>query len=120
MPGSPISAPREIRFRWYLQVEKYGKTVPEVCSIFGMSEKTYYKWYKSDHGLGSNEYKPRARHPETKIYGLAEDVLLEAKKKYNYGPRKMRLYLKNGDQVLTETWLYQYRPFTTISYPVGY
>ena len=35
-------------------------------------------------------------------------------------PVEMRLYLKAGDQVLTETWLYQYRPFTTISYPTGY
>jgi len=31
----------------------------------------------------------------------------------------MRLFLKAGDKVLTETWLYQYRPFTTIPYPVG-
>lgn len=109
MPGSPISAPREIRFRWYLQVEKYGKTVPEVCSIFGMSPKTYYKWYKQDHGLGPNEYKPRARHPDAKIFGLVEDVLLEAKKKYNYGPNKMRLHLKKelGVKVST-TAIYKY------------
>jgi periplasmic glucans biosynthesis protein len=33
---------------------------------------------------------------------------------------EMRLYLKAGDQVLTETWLYQYRPFSTVSYPVGF
>lgn len=26
-------------------------------------------------------------------------------------PVDMRLYLKNGDQTLTETWLYQYQPF---------
>ncbi|HTJ58670.1 MAG TPA: glucan biosynthesis protein D [Devosiaceae bacterium] len=26
------------------------------------------------------------------------------------GPVEMRLYLKNGDQTLTETWLYQYHP----------
>jgi len=25
-------------------------------------------------------------------------------------PIDMRLYLKNGDQTLTETWLYQYQP----------
>jgi glucans biosynthesis protein len=25
-------------------------------------------------------------------------------------PVDMRLYLKNGDQTLTETWLYQYQP----------
>ncbi len=35
-------------------------------------------------------------------------------------PVEMRLYLKAGGEVLTETWLYQYRPFSTISYPVGY
>jgi glucans biosynthesis protein len=26
-------------------------------------------------------------------------------------PVEMRLFLKMGDQVLTETWLYQYHPF---------
>jgi periplasmic glucans biosynthesis protein len=26
-------------------------------------------------------------------------------------PVEMRLYLRNGDQVLSETWLYQYHPF---------
>jgi len=29
------------------------------------------------------------------------------------GPVDMRLYLKNGDQTLTETWLYQYHPVET-------
>ena len=28
-------------------------------------------------------------------------------------PVEMRLYLKSGDRVLTETWLYQYHPFVT-------
>jgi glucans biosynthesis protein len=28
-------------------------------------------------------------------------------------PVEMRLYLKNGDKILTETWLYQYLPFPT-------
>lgn len=93
MPGSPLSATRDIRFRWYLQVEKYGKTVDEVCAIFGMTKKTYYKWYKRDHGIGPNEYKPRSRHPDAKIFGIVADVLVEAKRKYNYGPEKMRLHL---------------------------
>ena len=35
-------------------------------------------------------------------------------------PVDMRVFLRQGDTVLTETWLYQYRPFTTISYPMGY
>lgn len=35
-------------------------------------------------------------------------------------PVEMRLYLKSGDRVLTETWLYQYHPFVTDARPVGY
>ena len=35
-------------------------------------------------------------------------------------PVEMRLYLKSGDKVLTETWLYQYHPFATDARPVGY
>lgn len=87
------AAPKEMRFRWYKQVEEYGKTVEDVCDIFGMSEKTYYKWYKRDHGLGSNQYKNRGEHPHTKIRGKARVLLVEAKQKYNYGPAKMRLFL---------------------------
>ena len=30
-----------------------------------------------------------------------------------HDPVEMRLFLKMGDQVLTETWLYQYHPFPT-------
>lgn len=83
-----------MRFRWYRQVEKYGKTVSEVCDIFGISRKTYYKWYRRDHGLGSNQYKNREQHPHTKIKGKVRTLLVEAKKSYNYGPEKMRLHIK--------------------------
>ena len=109
MPGSPISASREIRFRWYLQVEKYNKTVSEICIIFGMSKKTYYKWYKKDHGYNSGEYKPRSTHPKTKIKGLVESVLLEAKEKYNYGPLKMKIHLERELGVIVSTTaIYKY------------
>lgn len=83
-----------MRFRWYRQVEEYGKTVPAVCDIFGISRKTYYKWYRHDHGLGSNQYKNRALHPHTKIKDRVRVLLVEAKEKYNYGPEKMHWYLK--------------------------
>ena len=35
-------------------------------------------------------------------------------------PVEMRLYLKMGTEVLTETWLYQYHPFDTDARPIGY
>jgi len=94
MPGSPLSAPRHLRFRWYRQVERYHKTISDVCSIFGISKKTYHKWYNRDHGYGSPYYHPRRPHPHTKLTPSIGLAVYRAKERYNYGPEKMRLYLK--------------------------
>lgn len=94
MPGSSLSAPRDVRFRWYLQVEKHGKRIEEVCSIFGISKKTYHKWYNRDHGYGPSQHRPRRMHPQTKLTPRIREIVREAKEKYNYGPLKMRLLLK--------------------------
>lgn len=93
MKESSRCAPREIRFRWYRQVEAYGKPVPEVCDIFGISRKTYYKWYRRDHGLGPSQYKARAIHPHTKLTPEIKVAVVGAKLQLNYGPQKMHDYL---------------------------
>ena len=93
MAGSALSAPKEMRFRWYRQVEQYGKTVDEVCGIFGISRKTYYKWYRRDYGLEPGVRKPRKTHPHLKITGGLYKIIVEAKEKYNYGSKKMSVYL---------------------------
>ena len=36
-----IVYPPELRGKWYLQVEKHGKTVTEVCRTFGISGIRY-------------------------------------------------------------------------------
>lgn len=87
-------APREMRFRWYRLVEQDGKPVQEICGLFGISRKTYYKWYRRDHGLGSNQYKNRKEHPHRKLTPKAKVFIVSEKQKYNYGPEKMRLRLK--------------------------
>lgn len=95
MPRHTPAYPREVRFRWYRQAEQGGMTVNKVCDIFGISRKTYYKWYRKDHGLGSNEYKSRKEHPHTKLTPQAKVFIVSEKKKYNYGPEKMRIRLKD-------------------------
>ena len=57
----------KIRQKWYFLVEKAGKTVDEVCDLYFISRKTYYKWKKKDQG--TRMYCPRKEHPETKIKG---------------------------------------------------
>jgi len=103
------AAPRELRFRWYRQVEEYEKTIKEVCSIFGISRKTYYKWYRHDHGMGSNQYKNRSMHPQTKIKDGVRVAIVKAKEKYNYGPAKMRLHLRDHEHVdISTTAIYKF------------
>lgn len=109
MPGSPLSAPREMRFRWYLQVDKHGKSIKEVCGIFGISRKTYYKWRSKDYPSGSPAYHSRSPHPALKLTGRVRWVIYEAKRKYNYGPNKMRLYLKEHlGLAVSNTVIYRY------------
>jgi IS30 family transposase len=109
MSGTPLSAPREIRARWYLQAEKYGRSIREVCQIFGMSKKTYYKWYNLDHHLSFRDSKRRAIHPLTKLIPRFKMIIYETKIKYNYGPKKMKIYLekKHGLKV-TANIIYRY------------
>jgi transposase len=109
MAGSPLSSPRELRFRWYLQVEKYNKSITEVCEIFGISRKTFYKWFNKDHGYGSNKHRSRRIHPHTKLTPNIKVIVYENKINYNYGPKKMQLFLKNNYKVnVSTTTIYKY------------
>lgn len=57
----------KLRRKWYFLVEKTGKIVDEICDLYLISRKTYYKWRKKD--LGSRIYISKKKHPETKIKG---------------------------------------------------
>lgn len=95
MPGSPLAAPRGMRFRWYLQVDKYHKSVNEVCQIFGISRKTYYKWRRRDYGYERNQYAPRKDHPNLKLTPNIRCAIYQTKILYGYGPKKMKRYIRD-------------------------
>ena len=109
MAGSKLSAHKEVRARWYLQVDKYGKSVTEVCNIFGISRKTYYKWYRRDHPIYKIGKPPRRMHPQTKIFGNIRVLIVETKLKYNYGPKKMSIWLeKNHNLSISHQAIYKF------------
>lgn len=109
MPGLPLSAPREIRARWYLQADRYGKTIKEVGEIFGISRKTYYKWRLHDFGPSDHRYHQRKCHPNLKLTPKIKVAIYEAKRTYNYGPEKMRLFLKDKHGLaVSTTIIYRY------------
>lgn len=109
MAGTPLSAPREMRARWYLQVDKYGKSVKWVCDVFGISRKTYYKWYNLDHNLVRRNSKRRWFHPQTKLTPEVRMIVYAQKIKYNYGPEKMRVFLRDNHQIyVSKIAIYKY------------
>jgi transposase len=109
MPVSPLAAPRELRARWYLQVDKYGKSITEVCAIFGISRKTYYKWRFKDFGPSDHRYQSRKDHPNLKLTPQIKVAIFNAKETYNYGPLKMAYFIRARCGVsLSPTVIYRY------------
>lgn len=85
---------REQRFRWYLQVDKYNKSVKEVCKIFGISRKCYYKWRLRDFGKRGNKYLPAKNQPNIKLTYEVRKFIEQQKQITNYGPLKMKLLVQ--------------------------
>lgn len=82
----------KIRQKWYFLVEQAGKTVPEVCDLYAISRKTYYKWRAIDRG--SRVHVPHKTHPDTKLKGAVKVFVCAEKLRINYGPKKMSLLVQ--------------------------
>ena len=96
-----------VRQKWYFLVEKVGKTVDEVCDLYFISRKTYYKWRNIDHA--NRKYIPKKEHPGTKIKGDIKIFICNEKKRINYGPLKMRLLIKRRFNVdISTTAIYKF------------
>ena len=87
-PAYPVM----IRRKWYFLVEKAGKTVDEVCQMYMVPRKTYYKWKAIDQG--DRGHIARKEHPETKLKGEVREFVVKEKLRINYGPKKMKLLVK--------------------------
>jgi transposase InsO family protein len=99
--------PPKIRQKWYFLVEKAGKTVNEVCDLYAISRKTYYKWRALDHA--DRNHVPKKEHPETKIKGKVRICISEEKLRLNYGPKKMHLLVKRRFGIsISTTSIYEF------------
>ena len=97
---APAYSPK-IRSKWYFLVEKAGKTVAEVCGMYAISKKTYYKWRNIDRG--PRKYIPKKEHPQTKLKGEIKTFVCEEKLRINYGPKKMKLLVKRRFNLTVST-----------------
>jgi transposase InsO family protein len=106
---NPVEYPKELRGRWYLQVQKHKKPVAEVCKIFGIARKTYYKWYKVDHAGRSARGEHPKEQPAIKLTREVKDLIKQEKLRTGYGPEKMRLLLiRRLSLKVSTTIIYRY------------
>lgn len=94
MPGSPLKYNRDVRARWYLLADRDGQPIHKICTTFGISRKTYYKWRHRDLGPSDHRYRSRKLHPQAKLTGRVRLLVHDLKTRYNYGPRKMAIVLR--------------------------
>ena len=57
------SQPLESKVAWF-RCREEGMTVVKICELFGMSRKTYYKWYKRYKEEGVEGLSERSRRPK--------------------------------------------------------
>ena len=106
---NPTTYPKELRARWYLSVERDHRTVTETCRIFGLSRKTYHKWYRLDHGYRHPGYQAHRAQPNLKLTPGVCQLIQEEKRLTNYGPLKMKLLLKRRlGLAVSTTIIYRY------------
>lgn len=86
-PKQTPAYPAKVRQKRYFLVDKAGKTVKEVCRLYFISKKTYYKWRAID--SSNREHVPKKEHPQTKLKGEIKIFVCEEKKRINYGPRNL-------------------------------
>ena len=79
----------------------------EVCGLYFISRKTYYKWRKKDGG--NRTHVSKKEHPGTKIKGEIKVFICDEKTRINYGPLKMKLLIKRRFNVdISTTAIYKF------------
>ena len=75
-----------------------GTPVTEVCGHYGISRKTFYKWYGryQESGRDFHALKDRSRRPHThprSVPKRVEERVVAMRRKTRYGPRRLAYYL---------------------------
>lgn len=81
---------------WFQRYEEIGN-VSQVCSEFGISRKTFYKWWPCYAKRGLAGLKDRSRRPKSHPKSVPEgtvQLILKLRHKSNYGPRRLAFYLE--------------------------
>lgn len=86
----------KMRISWFNHVKKVTGNVAKICRYYGISRKTYYKWYdryleKGTCGLVELSRRPFYSPEATKAEIVEKIIYL--RQHYHFGPTKIHMYL---------------------------
>ena len=90
---SPVS---EIRLAFVHQVESLNNSVTQACAQFGTSRKTGHKWLKRYRQCPAEPLDDRSRRPRSSPAATSKTVeqpILDVRKRYGWGARKIHAFL---------------------------
>ena len=85
-----------MRLAWFKRYEEIGN-ISQVCREFGISRKTFYKWWpyyvkEGLPGLKDRSNRPKS-HPKT-VPKDVQELILKLRHKSHYGSCRLRFYLE--------------------------
>ncbi len=91
------------RLAWIMVYAETG-SVQKVCDRFGITKKTFYKWFRRYQEANGNTMSliDHSRRPHHSPRATSEQnirLLLEAKKETGFGQRRLKAYLEERHQV---------------------
>ncbi len=91
------------RLAWIMVYAETG-SVQKVCDRFGITKKTFYKWFRRYQEANGNtmsliDHSRRPHHSPRATSDQNIRLLLEAKKETGFGQRRLKAYLEEKHQV---------------------
>ena len=92
------------RMAWMLFYQQK-KSVRKVCERFGISRKTFYKWWNryQTSGYDPSSLQDESRRPHHSPHATPEEVverIVSAKAETGYGQRRLKSYLKSHHNII--------------------
>ena len=88
----------ENRYKMIIESERSGKTISDICTAFGVSRQTWYKWKKRYNVYGIDGLKNQSKRPHNiknvKVTKELEKIILELRLNNRFGPMRIRFRLK--------------------------
>jgi transposase len=97
MPKHFLWAIIKTRLNWFEMAKE--KNITYACKYFGISRKTFYKWYRryQESGEDAKSLQDKSRRPKTHPKLTSPEVallIIKLRKETKYGPRRLAFYLQ--------------------------